>query len=41
VQLKEIDAMTANNSIDPALFLAEHINRAEPDLLRSMLTRFG
>jgi len=40
VQLKEIDAMTANNSIDPALFLAEHINRAEPDLLRSMLTRF-
>jgi len=32
--------MTANNSIDPALFLAEHINRAEPDLLRSMLTRF-
>jgi len=32
--------MTANSSIDPAQFLAEHIERAEPDLLRSMLTRF-
>ncbi len=32
--------MTANSSIDPVQFLAEHIERAEPDLLRSMLTRF-
>jgi hypothetical protein len=32
--------MTANNSIDPARFLSEHLERAEPDLLRSMLTTF-
>ncbi len=32
--------MTANNVIDPAQFLAEHIERAEPDLLRSMLKTF-
>jgi hypothetical protein len=30
--------MTANPSIDPASFLAEHLQRAEPDLLRAMLT---
>ena len=32
--------MTANPSIDPARFLAEHLERAEPDLLRSMLKTF-
>src|SRR5674476_729606 len=32
--------MTANNSIDPARFLSEHLERAEPDLLRSMLGTF-
>jgi hypothetical protein len=32
--------MTANNSIDPALFLSEHLERAEPELLRSMLGTF-
>jgi putative transposase len=32
--------MTADASIDPAGFLAEHLERAEPDLLRAMLTTF-
>jgi len=32
--------MTANPSIDPARFLSEHLERAEPDLLRSMLLTF-
>src|SRR6195952_5226278 len=33
--------MTANpNSIDLSTFVAEHLERAEPDLLRSMLTTF-
>jgi putative transposase len=33
--------MTANpHSIDLATFVAEHLERAEPDLLRSMLTSF-
>jgi transposase-like protein len=32
--------MTANPSIDPAGFLAEHLERAEPDLLRAMLKTF-
>ena len=32
--------MTVNPSIDPARFLAEHLERAEPDLLRSMLMTF-
>ena len=32
--------MTAVPSIDPAVFLAEHLDRAEPDLLRSMLKTF-
>jgi putative transposase len=32
--------MTANPSIDPASFLAEHLERAEPDLLRAMLKTF-
>jgi hypothetical protein len=32
--------MTANNSIDPSLFLSQHLERAEPDLLRSMLKTF-
>ncbi len=32
--------MTANPSIDPARFLSEHLERAEPDLLRSMLSTF-
>ena len=32
--------MTANNSIDPARFLSEHLERAEPELLRSMLGTF-
>jgi putative transposase len=32
--------MTANHSIDPAQFLSEHLERAEPDLLRSMLKTF-
>ena len=32
--------MTANHSIDPAQFLSEHLERAEPDLLRSMLRTF-
>jgi putative transposase len=33
--------MTANpNSIDLSRFMAEHLERAEPDLLRSMLHSF-
>ncbi|MDQ1537408.1 MAG: putative transposase [Actinomycetota bacterium] len=32
--------MTANHSIDPSLFLSDHLERAEPDLLRSMLKTF-
>src|SRR5664279_3419277 len=32
--------MTANHSIDPAQFLSEHLERAEPDLLRAMLKTF-
>jgi len=32
--------MTATPSIDPARFLSEHLDRAEPDLLRSMLRTF-
>ncbi len=32
--------MTATASIDPAIFLAEHLERAEPDLLRAMLRTF-
>src|SRR4026208_2039474 len=28
------------NSIDPPASMAEHLERAEPDLLRSMLSRF-
>ena len=32
--------MTANPSIDPARFLSEHLERAEPELLRSMLLTF-
>ena len=32
--------MTANTSIDPAGFLAEHLERAEPDLLRAMVKTF-
>lgn len=32
--------MTASSSIDPARFLAEHLERADPDLLRSMLSAF-
>jgi putative transposase len=32
--------MTAPVSIDPARLLAEHLERAEPDLLRSMLKTF-
>jgi hypothetical protein len=32
--------MTADSSIDPAGFLAEHLERAEPDLLRAMLKTF-
>ena len=32
--------MTANHSIDPARFLSEHLEHAEPDLLRSMLKTF-
>jgi len=32
--------MTATPSIDPARFLSEHLERAEPDLLRSMLQTF-
>jgi hypothetical protein len=32
--------MTANDSIEPALFLSQHLERAEPDLLRSMLKTF-
>ena len=32
--------MTANHSIDPARFLSEYLEHAEPDLLRSMLTTF-
>ena len=32
--------MTANNSIDPARFLSEHLEHAEPDVLRSMLVTF-
>ena len=33
--------MTANHSIDPAQFLSEHLERAEPDLLRSMFRTFN
>jgi putative transposase len=32
--------MTANHGIDPAPFLSEHLERAEPDLWRSMLKTF-
>ena len=32
--------MTANHSIDPALFLSEDLERAEPELLRSILKTF-
>ncbi len=32
--------MTANPSIDPAAFLAHHLEHAEPDLLRAMLRTF-
>ena len=32
--------MTANHSIDPAQFLSDHLERAEPDLLRAMLKTF-
>ena len=32
--------MTANPSIDPVQFLAEHLEQAEPDLLRSVVTTF-
>ena len=32
--------MTADPSIDPAAFLAEHLQRADPDLLRARLTTF-
>lgn len=32
--------MTADRSIDPASFLAEHLERAEPDLLRAMRRTF-
>ena len=32
--------MTANHSIDPDQFLSEHLERAEPDLLRAMLKTF-
>src|SRR5674536_248839 len=32
--------MTANHSIDPALFLSERLEHAEPDLLRAMLKTF-
>jgi len=32
--------MTANHSIDPAQFLSEHLERAEPDLLRAMIKTF-
>ena len=40
VALTEIITMTADRSIDPAGFLAEHLERAEPDLLRAMLRTF-
>ncbi len=34
--------MTANpNSIDLSTFICEHLERAEPDLLRSMLKTFA
>ena len=32
--------MTATPSIDPARFLSEHLETAEPDLLRAMLRTF-
>ena len=32
--------MTATPSIDPARFLSEHLERAEPDVLRAMLRTF-
>jgi len=38
--LKEIIAMTADASIDPARFLSEQLDRAAPDLLRSLLKTF-
>jgi transposase-like protein len=41
VDLKEIVTMTANpNSIDLSTFVSEHLERAEPDLLRSILQTF-
>jgi putative transposase len=40
VDLKEIVTMTANRSIDPAVVLAEHLERAEPDLIRSLVKTF-
>ncbi len=40
VDLKEIITITTNPSIDRAAVLAEHLERAEPDLLRSLLKAF-
>jgi hypothetical protein len=37
---KKHHAMTANHGIDPAQFLSEHLEHAEPDLLRAMLASF-
>jgi len=37
---KEIAAVTAPSSIDPARFLHEHLQCASPDLLREMMTTF-
>jgi len=38
--LKEIIVMTADASIDPVRFLSEQLDRAAPDLLRSLLKTF-
>jgi transposase-like protein len=41
VDLKEINTMTADHkSIDLPTFVSEHLERAEPDLLRSLLKTF-
>jgi putative transposase len=40
VPTKEITAVIAASSIDPARFLHEHLAQASPDLLRELLTTF-
>ena len=40
VDSREVHAMTAGPSLEPARFLHEHLNAASPDLLRNLLATF-